>query len=103
MTNNFNVFLGQTVQFVFTIRNEDGLIVNLLPASAVTVVLKPANGARIIIAAPDLSDAALGIVSYTTLPTDLTTIGRWRAQCIVNDGALEYPSSIIQFTVAGRV
>lgn len=98
------VFQGQTVEIRFTIRNQDGIIIDLSdPGYTTTIVLKRAGSTKTTYDSEFQTDGSDGKVFYRTVPADLDKAGPWKAQCIVTVGTDEYPTNVANFTVSPRI
>lgn len=97
------IYDHQTLDLVFTITDQDGVIVDLSLVSSHNIDIRNKNGDYITVAGILPGGGADGVLSHELSPSQLSVKGIWEAQALIVDGAKEYPANIISFRVLPRL
>ena len=85
--------------FRFTIKDEDGNVVNL-GGGSIDIIFKKPDNVKLTKTGDFVTNGSDGLVQYATATGDLDTVGWWRSQCFVNLGASgSFYSDVIRFKV----
>ena len=95
--------VGQVVRLPFTIRDQDGLIVDVSTASVMTLTLKRVGAASVSKTLTLTGDGTDGEVEYTTTAADLDSPGIWRLQGIVTISTVVIRSKTVAFNVTANL
>lgn len=98
------IFEGQNVQFIFTVKDQDGAVVDVSLATEMTLYLDNNTTAPVSKTMTHLTDGLDGKVTYTTTTSDLN-VGdtTWKAQGKVVIAGNEYPTTIVEFKVHKKI
>jgi len=97
--SDIEVPVGQVIDLNFTIRDQDGLVVDVSAATEKTITLKKIGAAVASKTLAFTDDGTDGEVEYTTLATDLDAPGTWKVQAVVTIATVVYRTNVITFTV----
>lgn len=99
------IFVGDIgTVFKFTIKDENGDIVDISSASLLQVTFKkPLNAGNLVKSAILFTDGTDGICKYTTVAGDIDTDGEWRVQVYVIVGTQSLHSTIQTFMVKANL
>jgi len=97
--SDIEVPVGQVIDLNFTIRDQDGLVVDVSAATEKTITLKKIGAAAASKTLAFTDDGTDGEVEYTTLATDLDAPGTWKVQAVVTIATVVYRTTVITFTV----
>ena len=95
------VWTGQNLVVVITIKDEDGLLVDLTGHTA-TVVFNHPSGS---VTKTGSVDDVASTVTASLVAADLTTVrvGKWQYQPVIASGGLDWPGSIAHFHLFERL
>ena len=89
--------------FKITIKDQDGVIVNISTATVKKIIFKSPWAASIIKDGVFFTDGIDGILTYTTVATDIGSNGEWKIQAMVTLPTGTWYSEIGTFSVAENV
>lgn len=95
-----DVFVGQSVTFTFTVRDQDGVLVDVFNSTTPKIVFKRV-GSKATTYDADVDENNTWELAYTTttLGNELDKPGEWYIQGIVTIGGEVFPTEIVSVTV----
>jgi hypothetical protein len=87
------------VVFEFTVKDQDGVVVDVSGASTKTFIFDKPDGTNVNKTASFGTDGTDGILTYTTVSGDLDQIGIWHHQAHVVIPSGDFHSDITEFRV----
>lgn len=97
--SDITIPVAQVVTLQFTMRDQDGGILDVSTAIAPTLVVKRVGAAAVDKILSLVTDGTDGLVKYTTLSTDLDVPGIWRLQGKVTLSGEVFHSDVLSFEV----
>lgn len=97
------IYVGQTLNINFTVRDEDNIAVDLSNPAVINFVLRRVNGSKKTVTGLPTTDGTDGKVYYQTTADDLDIAGNWKVQGIITIGLHTYPTDIHDFKVLPRL
>lgn len=85
--------------FKATIKDEDGVVVDVSAASTMELVYRKPDGTAVVQTAVHTTDGTDGVIQYTTVDGDMDTEGEWRVQGFVVIATSEFHSDVHRFRV----
>lgn len=85
--------------FKATIKDEDGVVVDVSGASTMGLVFNQPDGTPVYKTAVHATDGTDGVIQYTTVAGDIDQAGNWRVQGYVAIATSEFHSDVHAFRV----
>lgn len=85
--------------FVITVKDEAGAVVNISTATVTEIIFKLPGGTILTKTGAFATDGSDGVLHYTTIVGDLSTVGNWGMQAHVTMPAGEWHSDETSFRV----
>ena len=98
-----DIHVGDIVQFISTILDQNGIAVNLSSATTKDFLLQKPDGTFLTKAGSFYTDGTDGILMYITTNSDLNQSGSWRFQWHVIYTSNEQHTDVIKFKVLANL
>lgn len=102
MTTDNLIYVGQSLELLFTVKDENEAVVDISTAT-LSLVIKCKGHPKVTVVPTAPNGGSDGLLRYVTLPTDLEWEGCYQAQAEVIVFGRVYPSSIVDFKVIAKL
>lgn len=101
-SQGIEIFEGDDVHFIGTVKNEQGALVPLGGATTLEFIFNKA-GTPWVVNGSMVGDGSTAQMEYNAVGTEIDTVGDWFRQCRVIVNGKEYHSEIVYFEVKSKL